>query len=355
MKKSGLIFKWLVTVFLCLFLLSGCALWDKFFSAEDEDEAPHQLMSEGMESLEGGYYDSATKAFEKIRDRYPYSRFAMEAELKLADALYKKEEYEEAYEAYDDFERMHPKNQYIPYVIYQKGMCHFGRKTTIDREQVSTHRAKEEFERLVNRYKSGEYVEKARTRIRECYVSLAEYELYVGHFYFKMGKYRAAMDRYRYLIEHYPDLGQYHEALEYYRICKERLPEEEVDEAEEGWRKKTSWWSRLYPWNWWGDDSEEALKEKRKWRKKTSWWSRLYPWNWWGDESEASEQMSPSEEKRAQAEAVREHEEEKRAEEKIEQPQPQEAEEKTEKEQKEKNKKEEKSSWWSKLNPWNWF
>ena len=88
-------------------------------------------------------------------------------------------------------------------------------------------KAKEEFERLVRRFPRDDYANRARKSIRRCLISLAEYELYVGHYYFKMGKYRAAMDRYSYIIKNYPDLGQYNEALEYIRICKENLMEEQ--------------------------------------------------------------------------------------------------------------------------------
>ena len=54
-------------------------------------------------------------------------------------------------------------------------------------------------------------------------IFLAEYELYVGRFYFNKGDYKAALDRFLYLIRHYPDMGQYREALEYISICKEKL------------------------------------------------------------------------------------------------------------------------------------
>ncbi len=227
---------------LAVFWLNGCALWEHFFPTEEEEQLPAQLMDEGMENFKNGYYEAAADAFQKLKDRYPYSRFALEAEVKMADAMYEKQEYDEAYEAYDDFERLHPKNSKIPYIIYRKGMCHFKQVTTIDRDQSHTLAAKEEFERLVRKFPRSEYAQRARSRIKACYVYLAEYELYVGHFYFKMKKYRAAMDRFRYLVEHYPDFGQYHEALEYYRLCKEKAPSE--PEEPEG-RKKPSWWQRF--------------------------------------------------------------------------------------------------------------
>lgn len=208
-----------------MFSFCGCSLLDHFFG-DDMEKPPAELMNEGMENLERGRYTAASEAFQNLKDRYPYSKFAVAAEIKLADSLYKRELYDEAYEAYDEFERLHPKHPTIPYVIYQKGMCHFVQVSTIDRDQSHTYQAKESFERLVNMFPNSEYVNRARRKIRECYIYLAEYELYVGHYYYKMKKYRSAMGRYRYLIENYPDLGQYKEALEYMSKCREHLNKE---------------------------------------------------------------------------------------------------------------------------------
>jgi outer membrane protein assembly factor BamD len=233
------ILRFMVVGTLILLLLGGCSLYDKYLGGKQE-KRPSELMSEGMKNFERGNYDAATEAFQQLKDKYPYSKYAIMAELKMADGLYEKEEFEDAFDAYDDFEKLHPKNKNIPYVIYQKGMCNFRKVTAIDRDQSFTLQAKEEFERLVKRYPRSEYANRARKNIRECFIYLAEYELYVGHYYYKMGKYRTAMNRYTYLIQTYPDMGQYHEALEYINKCKEKLKEEElpVEKTEKEERKE---------------------------------------------------------------------------------------------------------------------
>jgi outer membrane protein assembly factor BamD len=227
-----------------MFLLGGCSIYNKYFGGK-EDKRPAELMREGMKDFDRANYEEATEAFQKLKDRYPYSKYAIMAELKMADALYKKDEFEEAYTAYDDFEKLHPRNESIPYVIYQKGMCNFRQVTAIDRDQTFTLKAKEEFDRLVKRFPSSEYANRARMNIRECFIYLAEYELYVGHFYYKMGKYRTAMNRFTYLIQNYPDMGQYHEALEYISRCKEKLkeeqpPKEKIKKEEKKEKKSTA-------------------------------------------------------------------------------------------------------------------
>ncbi len=216
-----------------LFLLSGCSLWNEFFGSEDE-LTPAEIMAEGMADFNDGKFKEAVETFQKIRDRYPYSTFALTAELKMADALYERREYDEARDEYSEFEKMHPRNKEIPYVIYRQGMCYFNKSSSIDRDQSNTFKAREEFERLIKRFRKSKYTEMARRKVRECYIKLAEHELYVGNFYFKKGKYKTAMARYLYLIDHYPDVGQYYQALEAIKKCKDRI--KELDGAEE-----TSW------------------------------------------------------------------------------------------------------------------
>jgi len=225
MRRMRLTAGYMSIGFILIFLFGGCALYDQFFG-DEEEKKPEELMTEGRERLEKGDYEAATEAFQNIKDKYPYSKFAVEAEMKMADSLYKRKEYDAAYVAYDDFERLHPKDRNIPYIIFRKGMCNFLQVISADRDQSHTLRAKEDFERLIKNFPRDDHVNKARRNLRECFISLAEYELYVGHYYYKMGKYRTAMGRYRYLVENYPDMGQYHEALEFLAKCKERLAEE---------------------------------------------------------------------------------------------------------------------------------
>ena len=237
MRRSSFIVRYILVGMVMVFFLGGCAVYNRIFG-EKEEKRPEELMSEGLKNFDRGNYEVAAEAFQRIKDRYPYSKFAVEAELKMADALYQRKEFDEAYDAYDEFERLHPKNTDIPYVIYQKGMCHFRQVKTIDRDQSHSLMAREEFERLVRRFPRDSYANRARKNIRKCIICLAEYELYVGHYYFKMEKYRAAMGRYNYIIRNYPDMGQYHVALEYIRRCKVNISNEEKNPKKSGILRK---------------------------------------------------------------------------------------------------------------------
>jgi outer membrane protein assembly factor BamD len=211
-----------VSALLLVCLWGGCSLLEK---GKKPEKTPEELMSEGMSRFEDGDYEKSAEYFQELKDRYPYSKLAVHAELKLADALFKKKKFDEAIEAYGEFEGLHPRNEAIPHVVYQQGMCYFLRMSKIDRDQTNTKKALEEFRRLKRAFPISPYSEKAQQNIEKCLASLAGHEFYVGHFYFKGGHYEAALRRFEYLIENYPGHGPHEEALAYIARCKEKLAE----------------------------------------------------------------------------------------------------------------------------------
>jgi outer membrane protein assembly factor BamD len=201
----------LVLILVC----SGCA----WFRTTEEKSAP-ELAGDGMDQFAGGKYRDAIESFEKLKDWYPFSKYAILAELKIADAYYHLEEYEEAIFAYEEFENLHPRNEAIPYVIYQMGRCYFEQLDTIDRDQTAAKKGLDIFQRLVTQFADTSYANKAGEHIKKCQQSLAGHEFYVGVFYYKKKHYKAALERFKTVISEYPDVGVHHEALEYIAQCE---------------------------------------------------------------------------------------------------------------------------------------
>ena len=199
--------------------LSSCAL----FKSKEETRSARDLAEDGMEDFRDKDYLQAIEDFEKLRDWYPFSQYAVLAELKLGDAYYQRQEYEEAIFAYQEFENLHPKNEAVPYVVYQIGRCYFDRIQTIDRDQTMAKEAVRVFERLVNSYPESPYAEKARDHIRTCRINLAEHELYVGNFYLKTKHYKGAMERFKTVIRDYPDLGVHYKAIQNLERCQNEM------------------------------------------------------------------------------------------------------------------------------------
>jgi outer membrane protein assembly factor BamD len=199
---------------------AGCAPRDA-----DVDKPAHELAANGTEAFEEQDYKDAITYFGKLRDWYPFSKYAKLAELKIADAHYHLGEYEAAIMAYEEFEELHPKNEAIPYVIYQIGLCQYEQLDTIDRDQTSAKKAIGTFNRLMKNYPDDPYANKAQELYRLCLISLAEHDLYVGLFYYKTKHYEAALERFKAVVLNYPDVGAHQTALRYIAACEVILAE----------------------------------------------------------------------------------------------------------------------------------
>jgi len=215
--------KLLIRVSLIVVLLSslGCS-WFGFDKSKQEKTAD-ELINDGMHEFEKGNYKKASESFQKLKEWYPFSKYGSLAELKLADAYFHLEEYENASLAYQEFESLHPRNEAVPYVVYQMGMCHFNQMDTVDRDQSNVRKAIDIFTRLIRQFPEDSYSQKAAERVRECHKSLAGHEFYVGVQYYKGSHYKSALSRFKAVISDYPDVGFHQQALRYIGLCEEAL------------------------------------------------------------------------------------------------------------------------------------
>jgi outer membrane protein assembly factor BamD len=208
--------RYFVHVLMSLWLLSGCA----WFGKDHTEKPAYDLIQDGIEAYDDGSYSDAIKNFEQLKDWYPFSKYAILAELKIADAHYQLAQYAEAILAYEEFEQLHPRNEAIPYVIYQTGRCYYDQIDAIDRDQTPAQKALEVFRRLVRQYPNDPYAAQSRTHIAKCLQNLAGHELYVGRFYFRSKHYPAALKRFMAVVTDYPDVGMHEEALKYIAQCE---------------------------------------------------------------------------------------------------------------------------------------
>jgi len=218
------------------FLVSGCAQLKKTWQAirgEEDLGSAQELAWDGMDAYEEGKYSDAIEYFQKLKDWYPFSKYAILAELKIADANYHLKKYEEAIFAYEEFEKLHPRNEAIPYVIYQIGRCYFDQIGTIDRDQSSAHKALETFERLAKQFPDDQYARSGSEHIIQCQKSLAGNDFYIGVFYFKSSHYPAAQQRFMRVLTNYPDVGYHQKALEYIAQCEATIAKTKKEATED--------------------------------------------------------------------------------------------------------------------------
>jgi outer membrane protein assembly factor BamD len=184
----------------------GCSTIKGWFGKDKTDAPPDVLAQKGIKDLKKKNYQEAIETFEKVRDRYPYSEQALLAQIKIADAYFYKKKYDEALQAYKDFEKLHPTNKAVPYCVYRRGLCYYRQRSTIDRDQTYTTKALAEFRLLKQKFPSCEFIPKAEKYMSRCRLDLAAHDFYIAEFYFKTKRYQAALDRYQSVAQEYPEL-----------------------------------------------------------------------------------------------------------------------------------------------------
>ena len=200
-----------------LILLLGIALGA--CSSNDElpeipaDTGEQQMYEEAQRYLGNGNYDLAVRSLQLLESRYPFGKYAEQAQLELIYAHYNAYEHEAAVEAADRFIRLHPQHPNVDYAYYMKGLSAytanedmFSRFVPTDLTKRDTSHASEafaEFSQLVTRYPDSPYAADAKARMVSLRNLLARNEINVANYYFRRGAYLAAANRGRYVVENF--------------------------------------------------------------------------------------------------------------------------------------------------------
>jgi outer membrane protein assembly factor BamD len=170
-------------------------------------------------------YWQAKPVFTDIRDKFPLSKYAVLAEIRLADIHYFATEYVEAIHFYEEFKRLHPSHPDVPYAIFQLGMCYFKQRESIDRDQTPVEKASRHFEYLITHYPSSPFTGKAMGKYKICRQMMFEHDFYIAHFYYKTKKYWAAKQRFLKMIPQYPYIREKDSVLMYLAKTYQHLNE----------------------------------------------------------------------------------------------------------------------------------
>jgi outer membrane protein assembly factor BamD len=219
---------------LTLFLLLGLGLTacNKGEDAESSMTA-EELYGEAKRHLDNKAYDRAVRAFKMLQTRYPFGRYAEQAQLEMAYAYYKAGQTEQALATADRFIRTYPTHPNVDYAFYIRGVTNYEQKVGLleklmpsrirDRDQSVALEAFADFDELCRRFPDSRYAPDARQRMIFLRNNLSFYEIDVARYYLKRKAYIAAANRARYLLETYPNTPEAGNALEIMHIAYTEL------------------------------------------------------------------------------------------------------------------------------------
>jgi outer membrane protein assembly factor BamD len=194
--------------------LIACSSNDELDLPPGANSSEVELYREAQRYLRNGNYDLAVQSLQMLESRFPFGKYAEQAQLELVYAHYNNYEREAAIEAADRFIRLHPQHPNVDYAYYMKGLSAyaadeslFDRFIPTDKAQRDTASAREafsEFAQLLARYPASTYAADAKARMIHLRNLLARAEIEVANYYFRRGAFIAATNRGRYVVENFP-------------------------------------------------------------------------------------------------------------------------------------------------------
>jgi outer membrane protein assembly factor BamD len=177
------------------------------------DWSVEKFYLEARAELDDGNYLTAIEYYETLESRFPFGKYAMQAQIDVAYAYYKFEEPDSAITALDRFIKLHPRHPAVDYAYYLKGLVNFERGGTIldvivDRDLSEFDRnlllrAYNDFKLLTQRFPSSEYATDARKRMIFLRNELARSDFKIANYYASRDAWVAVTGRTRFILLNY--------------------------------------------------------------------------------------------------------------------------------------------------------
>lgn len=259
----------LFRLFAALFIALAAAGCSSLGDTPDETVgwSASKLYAEAKDAQADGTWDKAAKYLEKLESRFPYGRFAQQAQLELGYVYWKGNEPGSALAACDRFIKLHPNHPAVDYVYYLKGLINFNEDLGLvgyissqdptERDPKAAREAFDAFRELVTRFPKSKYAPDAIQRMDYLVNSLASLEVHVARYYIKRGAYIAAANRAQFAVTTYPRAPAIEEAMFILVTAYDKLGMNDLrDDADrvmrknfpnsryykDGLERKTAWW-----------------------------------------------------------------------------------------------------------------
>nr|WP_294505802.1 outer membrane protein assembly factor BamD [uncultured Rhodopila sp.] len=233
-------------------LLSACGSSDD--NAKKAPVGPvEELYNNGVDALNDRRFTTAGDQFAAVEQNYPYSTWAVNAQLMSGYSLYLQNKYTDAIGTLDRFIQLHPAHRDIAYAYYLRALCYYEQIADIQRDQKGTEQAMAALREVTTRFPDSTYARDAKLKIDLCFDHLAGKEMEIGRYYQKQHLYEAAIGRFQRVVDDFQTTNHVPEAL--HRLTEIYLVLGLKDQA----RKTAAVLGFNYPGSVWYDDSYNQL------------------------------------------------------------------------------------------------
>ena len=180
----------------------------------------------------------AIESLEAIETRYPFGKYAEQAQVELIYAYFMNSNNDASHAAAEKFIRLQPRHPNIDYAYFMKGLSSYTRDnslmvriTNTDLSNRDISGAKQSFAELtefLTRFPDSQYAPYAKQRNIYLRNMIARNELSAADYYLSIDAYVAAIRRAKYVIENIPNSSENFRALKVLRQSYKALGYEEL-------------------------------------------------------------------------------------------------------------------------------
>ena len=177
------------------------------------DWSVEKFYLEARSELANENYLTAIEYYETLESRFPFGKYATQAQIDVAYAYYKFNEPESAITALDRFIKLHPRDDSVDYAYYLKGLVNFERGGTIldalverDLSQFDRNlllKSYRDFKLLVQRFPDSKYTPDASKRLIHLRNELARADFNIASYYALREAWVAVANRTRLILRDY--------------------------------------------------------------------------------------------------------------------------------------------------------
>jgi outer membrane protein assembly factor BamD len=216
----------------------GCSSKHVSFSGELKfGKTAEEDYQAGVEELEHQNWAEGQKFLEHVRSKYPFSKYAALAELKLADAKFQQDRWIEAADAYQKFAQLHPTHDEVDYAEYREALAHFKEAPgdwalfppAYEKDQHSLDLTVKRLKGFLKERPDSKLRPEAEKLLAQAQGRLSAHEWYVADFYWSRGRWAGAAGRLEGLVRDFP--GSEHEPEALWRLAQACVKLEEQHRA----------------------------------------------------------------------------------------------------------------------------
>jgi len=198
---------------------AGCSKHEE----QSTKSGAQQAYEHAKHQMAKGEYAVVAMDLEKFSANYPYSKYAIQAELLRIFAAYKDSEFVLSETLSKKFVERHPTHANVDYAQYMLAMSYYKERSPAEKDATMNQLAIDAFKKLLKDHPDSAYAKDGQRRLQSLYNTLAKHELTIGKFYFDRSRFVAAANRFQEVVRLYQTTPSIEEALYYLAASYARM------------------------------------------------------------------------------------------------------------------------------------